>query len=174
MPQIPPVYRTPSGLSEELRRRLAAEGNCVLATVNPDGAPHLTEVLFSLDADDHVLVPTPHSTRKVANVRARPVATFFVSLRDGGWVSCTGAARVRTGEEAAAANAAIRRRLLTDSGMDTIGRLLAAHEDTTIELTPATWLSWSSAEVTAGIESLGGDVGANPPDTWFRDLADLG
>ena len=174
MAEIPPVYRTPRGLSDDLRRRLSAEGNCVLGTVDPDGSPHLTEVLFSLGEDDHVSVPTPHSTRKVANVVARPVATFFVSLQGGGWVSCTGPASVVTGEAAARTNEGIRHRLLTEAGLATIGLVLAAYEDTTIEIVPTRWLSWSSDEIRPRIEALGGDVEAHPPDTWFKDLSARG
>jgi hypothetical protein len=166
---INPVYRTPHGLTDELRAQLKTQGNAILATVNEDGSPHLTEVLFLLDDEDRVQVPTPHSTRKIRNVRARPLATVFF-YEQPGWISCTGAAHVLVGEEAAAANQSNRDRLLTPGGHLTMGRLLAAHEDNTIVVTPAKWLSWNSDAVVPEIVRLGGDVEANPPDTWFKDL----
>ncbi len=170
MTRIHPVYRTPQGLADDLRTRLLEEGNAILGTVNPNGSPHLTELLFSLDEHDRVHLPTPHATRKVKNVQARPVATFFVSMDGGGWVSCTGPARVIMGQNAARINEGIRERLMTEAGLATIGLLLAAHEDTTIEITPEKWLSWNSAEIMPGIIEVGGDIEAYPPDTWFKDL----
>lgn len=60
-----------------------------LSTINPDGSPHMTVLLFSLDDSDRMYLPTPRSTRKVKNVLARPTATVLVEIHDG-WVSCTG------------------------------------------------------------------------------------
>lgn len=166
---IDAVYRTAHGLTDQLRARLMTQSNAILATVNDDGSPHLTELLFLLDDHDRVLLPTPHSTRKVKNFVARPVATVFF-YEQPGWVSCTGAVEVLDGEEAADANQRNRDRLLTPAGHETIGRLLSAHEDNTIVVTPTRWLSWSSQAMVPGIMALGGDVEAHPPDTWFIDL----
>ncbi|HEX9865462.1 MAG TPA: pyridoxamine 5'-phosphate oxidase family protein [Acidimicrobiia bacterium] len=166
---IDPVYTTPHGLTQELRDLLMTQGNAVLATINDDGSPHLTELLFLLDEADRVLLPTPHSTRKVRNVKARPVATVFF-YEQPGWVSCTGNVEVLEGAEAAAANQRNRDRLLTPEGHQTMGRLLAAHEDNTIVVTPTKWLSWNSNAVIPAITALGGDVDAHPPNTWFKDL----
>ncbi len=166
---IHPVYRTPHGLTDEIRARLATQENAILATRNPDGGPHLTELLFLLDEDDRILLPTPHNTRKVNNVRARPIATVFFYDQPG-WTSCTGTVTVLEGKEAAEADRRNRDRLLTEQGHKTIGLLLAEQEDTTIVVTPTRWLSWSSEALVPGIIELGGDVESNPPDTWFRDL----
>jgi hypothetical protein len=51
-----------------------------------------------------------------------------------------------------------------------VGRVLADQEDATIVLTPTRWLSWSNDALIPTIVELGGDVEANPPDGWFRDL----
>jgi Pyridoxamine 5'-phosphate oxidase len=148
---------------------LATQGNAILATIDEDGSPHLTEVLFLLDEDDRVLLPTPHSTRKLRNVLARPIATVFF-YEQPGWISCTGAAHVLDGEEAAEANQRNRDRVLTAAGHETMGRLLAEHEDNTIVVSPSRWLSWNSDAVVPEIVRLGGDVEAHPPETWFKDL----
>jgi hypothetical protein len=166
---IDPAYRTPHGLTDQIRERLSSQGNAVLATINQDGSPHLTELLFDLDDRDRILLPTPHNTRKVLNLKANSVATVFF-FDQPGWTSCTGHAEIIEGEEAAAMNQRNRDRLLTESGHQTIGRLLAAHEDVTIVVTPTKWLSWSSSKLIPGIIELGGDVETNPPETWFRDL----
>ncbi|MEX2250521.1 MAG: pyridoxamine 5'-phosphate oxidase family protein [Acidimicrobiia bacterium] len=103
MSEIPPVYRTPHELDADLRKQLLARSNAVLATINSDGSPHLTELLFYVDDEDRILLPTPHATRKAKNVLARPTVTVFVSVASG-WASCTGTARVISGEEAAQLN----------------------------------------------------------------------
>jgi PPOX class probable F420-dependent enzyme len=167
---IDPVYRTTRGLSEEVRNRMSKEGNAILATIGDDGAPHLTELLFMLDEQDRVLLPTPHNTRKLKNVRARPVATAFFHEQPD-WVSCTGTVRVLEGDEAERTNQRIREHLLTESGLQTIGRVLAAHEDTTIVLSPTKWLAWSGEATMASVIEMGADLEANPPDTWFRDMS---
>jgi len=84
MSQIPPVYRTGHGLDDELRQRVRGRGNAVLATIDHDGSPQLTELLYLLDEEDRLCLPTPHSTRKVRNIAARPLVTAYISL-DRGW-----------------------------------------------------------------------------------------
>ena len=170
---IHPTYRTPHGLTEEMRGHLNRQGNVVLATVNDDGSPHLTELLFRLDDHDRVQMPTPHYTRKYRNLEKRPVATIFFYDQPG-WISATGTVELWTGEKAAAANQENRDRLLTAAGHETIGRLLADQEDTTIVLTPERWLSWAGESMLEDIEALGGDIAANPPETWFKDLKEVG
>lgn len=131
----------------------------------------MTELLFSLDGQDRVQLPTPHNTRKVKNLRSQPVASFFVSMESGGWVSCTGTVRLVEAEEAAAINKTIRQRLLTEAGLATIGLTLEAEEDTAIEITPTKWLSWNSAALIPAILTAGGDIESHPPSTWWRDLS---
>jgi hypothetical protein len=140
----------------------------VLATINDDGSPHLTELLFLLDEQDRVQMPTPHDTRKYKNLAKRPMATVFFYDQPG-WISATGTVDLWTGKEAAEANERNRERLLTEAGQATIGKVLAAHEDTTIVLTPRRWLSWNAAETMRAVEDTGADLEANPPDSWWRE-----
>lgn len=143
----------------------------MLATINEDASPHLTELLFLLDEQDRVQMPTPHNTRKCKNLQERPVASVFFYDQPG-WISATGSVELWVGSDAAAANQRNRDRLLTDAGHATIGLLLAAEEDTTIVLTPSKWLSWNSSSIPTAVTKLGGDIEENPPGTWFRDLAE--
>jgi PPOX class probable F420-dependent enzyme len=60
--------------------RLHAESNCWLATVRPDGRPHLTPIWFVFHADRFWTCSLPTSV-KVANMRAEPRVS--VSLESG-------------------------------------------------------------------------------------------
>lgn len=166
---IHPVYQTPSGLTSEVRAALSEQGNAILATISDDGSPHLTELLFLLDERDRIQLPTPNNTRKLKNLRARPIATVFFYDQPG-WTSATGRVEIWTGERAKEANRRNRERVLTEAGHETIGRLLAEHEDSTIVVMPEKWLSWHGDEITPAIRALGGDVEKHPPETWFKDL----
>ena len=173
MIEIPGPYRTPHGLDAALRKQVLARSNAVLATINSDGSPHLTELLFYLDDQDRIQLPTPQTTKKVKNVLARPTVTVFISV-EFGWASCTGTARIITGDQANRLNQLNRERLLTEAGMATMGRLLSAYEDTTIEVTPDRWISWNDDLVLDTIVSLGGDIETHPPSTWWKDLSPEG
>ena len=152
-----------------MREQLARQRHVVLATIGDDGAPHLTELLFLLDDHDRVQMPTPRTTRKYKNLEKRPKATAFFYDQPG-WISATGSVELWTGARAAAANQLNRDRLLTEAGHETIGRVLAVHEDATIVLTPKKWLSWQGDGLIPAIAEYGGDLETYPPDTWFRDL----
>ena len=169
MTSIPHTYRTPHGLSDDLRGLLAREGTATLATVNPDGSPQTTVVQFSLGEDDRVYIPTVRTTRKVKNAIDRPDVTAIVDVGFG-WVSCTGRARIIEGAEAADLNRGVYERLLTEEGMATIGRFLEAHEDCTLEITPTKWLSWLTDVMLGWFEENGIDPG--DPGQWMRDLTD--
>ena len=165
---IPETYQTPHGLSEQLRVEVSEQARLVLGTINPNGSPHLTLVLFSIDADDLLFLPTPRSTRKIKNVRERPSVTALVPVRSG-WVSCYGQATVIEGHEAERINQSVRERLLTDTGMATMGRFLAAHEDTTIRINPTRWLSWSHDVIEPWMDTNG--IDASNSDAWWKDLS---
>lgn len=166
---IPPSYRTPRGLSDDLRSLLAQASTASLGTINPDGSPQMTVVQFSLGESDRVFIPTNQTTRKVSNVIDRPDVTALVDLGFG-WISCTGQARIVHGAEAADLNRGVYERLLTEEGLATIGRFLEAHEDCTIEITPTKWLSWQSDVMVGWFEEHGIDPG--DPARWMRDLTE--
>lgn len=165
---IPETYQTPHGLSGALRIELSEQARLVLGTVNPDGSPHLTLVLFSIDDDDCLFLPTPQTTKKIKNVRERPSVTALVPIRSG-WVSCYGSAAVFEGQEAEHLNQGVRERLLTESGMATMGRFLAAHEDTTIKITPSRWLSWSHDVIGPWMDA--NSIDTSDSDGWWKDLS---
>ncbi len=128
----------------------------------------MTLVLFSMDDRDCLVLPTPHSTRKIRNVRERPSVTALILVRSG-WVSCYGVASVIEGSQAERLNRGVRERLLTPSGLETMGRFLAAHEDATIKVTPHRWLSWSHDVIDPWMEAQG--IDASDASNWWKDLS---
>lgn len=142
MSSIPPGYRTPPGLTDELRMAARDEAYAVLGTVGADGAPHLTRVLFGLDEHDRVLVPTPASTRKIKNIEERPLVSLIISIGNG-WLSCTGPATVVGDDAARANNSKVWENIFGSEPHETV-RFLRAHEDRSIVITPTKWLSWST------------------------------
>jgi PPOX class probable F420-dependent enzyme len=66
-------------MSDDERRRFMSEGTRTgkLATVRPDGAPHVAPIWFVLDGDDVVFM-TGARTRKGRNLRRDPRASLVV------------------------------------------------------------------------------------------------
>ncbi len=71
---------------DECRRRFAGAEHAYLATVGPDGAPHIVPVVHDLTGDEIVVVVDhkPKRTqqlRRLANIRTHPQVAFLVD----GW-----------------------------------------------------------------------------------------
>jgi PPOX class probable F420-dependent enzyme len=87
-----------------MRERVATARVARLATVRPDGAPHVVPVCFALVGDTIVSVVDSKPKRtpalqRLANVRARPDASLLVDHYDDDWttlwwVRVDGSARV--------------------------------------------------------------------------------
>jgi hypothetical protein len=63
----------------------------------------------------------------------------------------------------------VRQRLFTDAGLATMGGFLEAHEDVTIEITPAKWLSWTMDPIFPWFDEQGIDV-EKFEGGWMKDL----
>ena len=89
---------------DEARRRFAAGRVARLATMRPDGTPHVVPVTFAVDGDTiytAVDAKPKRTTRllRVENLRARPRCTLLVDHYDDDWarlwwVRADGSARV--------------------------------------------------------------------------------
>jgi PPOX class probable F420-dependent enzyme len=106
---------------DEMRDRVRAARVARLATIRPDGTPHLVPICFALLGDDTQLVSAvdekPKSTpalQRLANLRANPAATLLVDHYDEEWrrvwwVRLDGHGRVvEDGSEREQANDALR------------------------------------------------------------------
>jgi PPOX class probable F420-dependent enzyme len=96
---------------QDLRSRVAAERVARLATVDPDGRPHLVPITFALVSDTlYTAVDAKpkrsRTLRRIENARARPDVTVLVDHYEDDWtrlwwVRIRGRARVLDeGEEA--------------------------------------------------------------------------
>jgi PPOX class probable F420-dependent enzyme len=75
---------------EEARARFATARVARLATIRPDGAPHLVPVVFALEGDTVWLVvdekPKRHRRlQRLVNIRAEPRASLLVDAYDEDW-----------------------------------------------------------------------------------------
>lgn len=73
-----------------MRRRVADADVARLATVRPDGRPHLVPITFALDGDELVTAvdDKPKDTRdlqRLANIRHEPRATVLVDRYEEDW-----------------------------------------------------------------------------------------
>lgn len=74
----------------EARARFAAARVARLASIRPDGAPHVVPVVFALDGDKVWLVVDEKPKRRrelqrLANVRAEPRVSLLVDRYDEDW-----------------------------------------------------------------------------------------
>jgi PPOX class probable F420-dependent enzyme len=144
-------------LTDELRAFLRERRYAVLATHDADGAIHLTPIWFLFEGDCFYFGSSSGS-RKVKNVERSATASVVVDAREPGrerWVSASGPVEILREDEAQAINARIRHRYLSQQALE--GRIeaeLAASDDVTLRLTPATWRSW------------GAELGESP-ERWF-------
>src|ERR1041384_6966400 len=108
------------GLSDWARRLLEERRHATLATLDADGAVHLTPVWY-LFRDDQLFVASYSMSRKVKNVVARPTASLVVDVRSPGterWVSGSGRVTILRGEKSKKIVAAIHERYLTPEALN--------------------------------------------------------
>ena len=84
MAAVPPSWPV------ETRARVAAARVARLATVRPDGTPHLVAVTFALDGDTVVTAvddkpKTTHALTRLVNIEANPAATLLVDHYEEEW-----------------------------------------------------------------------------------------
>jgi len=118
---------------------LAERRIAVLATLDPDGSPHLVAIWFEW-SDGAFLLPTGSISRKTRNARARPRGAIVVDARGPRprGVAASGSLEVLEGTQALAINERIHRRYVTDEGMADpgMGGLLSDGDDVTLRLVP--------------------------------------
>ncbi|MCD6291715.1 MAG: pyridoxamine 5'-phosphate oxidase family protein [Anaerolineae bacterium] len=123
--------------TEYVHRRLREEKIVWVATVRPNGAPHLTPVWFVWDGRSPYICIKPTS-RKAHNLRTNP--HIALSLEDGSnVVIIEGTARPATPEEREQAAGLFKQKYDWDIRMDTEYTLL-------IRIVPQKFLTWGNED----------------------------
>jgi PPOX class probable F420-dependent enzyme len=139
-------------------RRIAS-----LATIGPDGAPHLVSVWF-LYENDALYLAIPSSSAKSRNLAANPKIAVMIDVRvsyaEAG-LTAVGEAEIIAGSEAKSIVRRIHEKYLTPAAIadPRVGPVLAAVDDIAVKLTPARWLSWDMRELDQRV--FGGAVASN-------------
>ena len=81
---------------EEALEHFRKNGAGTLATIRPDGSPHLS-VVFAAIVDGALWISTREPLVKVKNVRRDPRVAFSSGIRE--WVTVEGDARIHDGED---------------------------------------------------------------------------
>ncbi len=160
-----------STLSTATRGLLQGRHYAALATLNKDGSMHLTPVWYLFE-NERLFVETASASHKARNIRARPQASLMIDIRQLGaerWVCGSGGARLIGGDQARELNLKIRRRYLTQAGLEDprVGPVFAAADDVSIELTPTAWRAWDLGSIDH--QFFGGLLGKTP-EKWFLPL----
>lgn len=140
-------------------RRIAS-----LATLSPDGSPHLTAVWY-LYQDGYFFVATSSRSRKARNLAARPTATIMVEARKPGserGVTATGPVEIISGARVHELNLRIHRRYMSDAAIadPQVGGVFSQFDDITLKLGPRFWTWWDMPELDAMY--FGGRFGSTP------------
>jgi PPOX class probable F420-dependent enzyme len=109
-------------LSDDVRAFLKEKRFAVLATINPDGAPHQTVMWYELQGDE-IMMNTRGGRVKTANFRRDPRASVCV---EDGYLGVTIQGTVRLEEDPEIAQADIRRLAVLNHGLEK-GNAMAAN-----------------------------------------------
>lgn len=127
-------------------RRIAS-----VATISPDGMPHLTSVWF-LYENDEFLLAIPSSSAKGRNLRRDPRIAVMIDARENhresGLTAC-GHAEIIEGERAAEVVQRVHEKYLTADALadPAVGPVFAGIDDIAIRVRPGRWISWDMSEL---------------------------
>jgi PPOX class probable F420-dependent enzyme len=136
-------------LDTATRRRVAESPVARLATVRPDGHPHLVPITFALDGDRIVTAvdhkpKTTSSLQRLRNIATNPVASVLVDHYDDDWNRLWW---VRGDGEARVVHDGVER----DDGIDLLVAKYAPYreqrpEGPAVVVTVRHWASWSGGD----------------------------
>jgi len=147
-------------LSEKQRELLDERRIASVATIGPDGAPHLTSVWF-LYENEHLYLAIPSSSVKGKNLaHDRRIAVMIdvrVSFREMG-LTAIGEAELIGGEAAAVIAQRVHAKYLKPDALSDprVGPLFAAVDDLVVKLVPSKWICWDMSALDQ--QAFGGAV----------------
>jgi len=154
-----------ASLTDALVRRLL-EGRYIasLSTRNPDGSIHVVAVWYLFDGAS-VYVATAARSRKARNLQANSNVSVMIDSRDVAascGITIAGTAAMLTGDASRKWNARLHAKYLSEAALadPRVGSAFAAVDDVTIQITPASVISWDMRE--ADRQFFGGAIESNP------------
>lgn len=124
------------------------KGRCIatLATRNADGSIHMVAVWYWSDGAK-VFVTTSSRSKKGRNVQSNPNVSIMFDSRDplaSFGATIAGTAKILTGQTSQLRGAEIHRKYMSEAALadPKVGPVFAVWDDITIEITPASVLSW--------------------------------
>jgi nitroimidazol reductase NimA-like FMN-containing flavoprotein (pyridoxamine 5'-phosphate oxidase superfamily) len=135
-----------------------------LATQNPDGPIHVVAVWYWFDGSK-IFVATSSRTRKAQNLKSTAKATLMVDSRDpqaSFGMTIAGTVQILSGDGSRRVNAEIHRKYLSAAAIadPRVGPVFAGWDDVTIQITPASVISWDMRVADAQV--FGGSFKNNP------------
>jgi PPOX class probable F420-dependent enzyme len=154
-----------ASLSDALVRQLL-DGRYIatLATENPDGSIHMVAVWYWFDGAS-VFVGTSSRSRKARNLQSNPKASLMIDARDPAascGVTVAGTAQIISGNASQKWNAEIHHKYMSAAALadPKVGPVFAAWDDVTIQIKPASVISWDMRELDRQV--LGSSFERNP------------
>jgi PPOX class probable F420-dependent enzyme len=138
-------------------RRVAA-----VATLNEQGAPHLTAVWFLFDGESFYITIMSSSV-KAKNLLSNPSMALIIESRVASkeiGVSASGEAEILEGDAAQQAIAAIHAKYITEDGLadPDVGPKFREWDDSAVRLTPQRWIAWDMGWLDQ--QAFGGKLGS--------------
>ena len=135
-----------------------------LGTHNPDGSIHMVSVWYLFDGKC-VYVATSARSRKARNAQFNASVSLVIDSRDvaaSRGVNIAGSAQIVSGDTSRSWNSRLHRKYLSDAALADpgVGRVFAAIDDITIQITPESVISWDMRQIDR--QFLGGAVARNP------------
>ena len=127
-------------------RRIAS-----VATINPDGTPHVTSVWFLFE-ESTVYLAIPSSSTKGRNLALNSRIAVMIDVRENyreSGITAIGEAEIVSDETAASIVQRLHEKYLTEEAINdpSVGPLFAAMDDIAVRLKPTRWVSWDMAEL---------------------------
>lgn len=126
-----------------------------LATHDPDGSIHMVAVWYWFDGSN-IFVATASRSRKAQNMKSNSKATLMIDSRDpqaSYGVTIAGTVKILQGELSQKLNAEVHRKYLNPAAIadPRVGPVFAGWDDITIQITPASVISWDMREADAQV-----------------------
>jgi len=139
-------------------RRIAS-----VATISPDGSPHLTSVWF-LYENETLYLAIQSSRTKGRNLAGNPKIAVMIDVRvsyEEAGLTAIGEAEIITGEEAKLIVRRVHEKYLTPAALADrqVGPIFAAIDDIAVKLTPTKWLCWDMSKLDQ--QGFGGAISRN-------------